>query len=335
MADEKTIYRMKTPSGDPVRVEEAWKDANGELLTEKVNKADAQTITGLKTFSTLPQSSATPSDDKDLATKKYSDDLWATRKAQEEKCYQALKTVTKDFTRTDPVYVRIGDDGEPEIHYTIAEKKSGAAMFIGYNLDNCTFYLHGGANLTSAFAMFQGAGLKRIIVDSFANCDSVAQSLCHLGSSAREGLTKEIKVLDPTLNYGKEYGFSYIFFGQVAITELPMLDFSKMSGNQSEPFANCLKVKVMPAYDFTNVTKITNFTYRMFALERIEATGIKWSFDISSTAMAHDGILYLFQNGLSTVSKDDGITLTLGSGKLALMSDEEKAIATGKGWVLA
>ena len=35
---EKTIYSLKTKNGDPVRVEEAHKDANGELLSNKATK---------------------------------------------------------------------------------------------------------------------------------------------------------------------------------------------------------------------------------------------------------------------------------------------------------
>ena len=34
----KKVYAIKTPSGDPVRAEEAWKDSNGNLLTQKATK---------------------------------------------------------------------------------------------------------------------------------------------------------------------------------------------------------------------------------------------------------------------------------------------------------
>lgn len=37
----KKIYSIKTPDGNPVRCEEAWKDANGGLLTEKATKVSA------------------------------------------------------------------------------------------------------------------------------------------------------------------------------------------------------------------------------------------------------------------------------------------------------
>ncbi len=40
MAEEKTIEAMKSPSGNPLRVEEAWKDSEGNLLTKKATKVD-------------------------------------------------------------------------------------------------------------------------------------------------------------------------------------------------------------------------------------------------------------------------------------------------------
>ena len=39
----KTIYSIKTPDGNPVRAEEAWKDANGGLLTAKATKVSSTT----------------------------------------------------------------------------------------------------------------------------------------------------------------------------------------------------------------------------------------------------------------------------------------------------
>lgn len=56
------------------------------------------------------------------------------------------------------------------------------------------------------------------------------------------------------------------------------------------------------------------------------------SFDLSScTNLTHDSLMNVI-NGLVEVS---GQTLTLGSANLAKLTDEEKAIATGKGWTLA
>lgn len=54
-------------------------EATNASDTEKfMTTNSAQSISGLKTFSTLPQSSAVPSDDKDLVNKKYVDDAVPT-----------------------------------------------------------------------------------------------------------------------------------------------------------------------------------------------------------------------------------------------------------------
>ena len=299
MADEKTIYRMKTPSGDPVRVEEAWKDASGELLTEKVNKADAQTITGLKTFSTLPQSSATPSDDKDLATKKYSDDLWATRKAQEEKCYQALKTVTKDFTRTDPVYVRIGEDGEPEIHYTMTEA-DGARFFFEMDLGNATLYVHNGSIVTNFERFFGSLNAKRVFLDSAEN--------------------------------GTSY---WVMFGNKPNDSLKEIGAFKVKSGAdlSSSFYGLEKLAVFPAFDFSSCV-FNSLSFYLVGLMEFHAYGMDHSFSLSDTAIKHDAILEVFNN-LGTVTAGSGVTLTLGNAKKALMTDDEIKIATDKGWEVA
>ena len=299
---KKNVYSLKTVDGDPVRVEEAWKDANGELLTEKVNKADAQTITGLKTFATLPQSSATPTNDADLATKKYSDDLWATRKAQEEKCYQAMKTVTKDFTRTDPVYVRIGDDGEPEIHYTIT-KANANQLFENLDLKEATLYVHNGKIITTAENLFASLMCKRVFLDS-------------LGSETRF------------------FGFNMCGYvqGLKSVVEFGAFDASKIT-SLSSAFIWNQRLKVIPAWDFSNVTSFSGSWGYCTALSEFHAYGMKVSFDLHYSALTHDAILEVFNNLSSGVA--EGTTLTLGSDKLALMSDDEKAIATEKGWTLA
>ena len=59
---------------------------------------------------------------------------------------------------------------------------------------------------------------------------------------------------------------------------------------------------------------------------------MKVSFSLSATKLEHDALVVVLNN-LGTVTSTQ--TLTLGATKLALLSDEEKAIATNKGWTLA
>lgn len=63
------------------------------------------------------------------------------------------------------------------------------------------------------------------------------------------------------------------------------------------------------------------------------AIGLTVSFDLSScTKLTHDSLMNVL-NGLRTVTGKK--TLTLGSTNLAKLTDEEKAVATAKGWTLA
>ena len=57
------------------------------------------------------------------------------------------------------------------------------------------------------------------------------------------------------------------------------------------------------------------------------------SINLNKTTLSKTSILNLFNN-LAAVSTDSGLTVTLGSRLLHYLTDEEKAIATNKGWVL-
>lgn len=68
-------------------------------------------------------------------------------------------------------------------------------------------------------------------------------------------------------------------------------------------------------------------------LTEIHMTGMKVSFDIaSSTKFTRDALVEILNN-LATVTSTK--TLTMGSTNLAKLTDEDKAIATNKGWTLA
>ena len=74
-------------------------------------------------------------------------------------------------------------------------------------------------------------------------------------------------------------------------------------------------------YNCTGLTTITNFS------------GLKVSIDFSNcTGLTHDSIMVVI-NGLETVITTQ--SLTLGSTNLTKLTDDEKKIATDKGWTLA
>ena len=214
-----------------------------------------------------------------------------------------MKTVTKDFTRTDPVYVRIGDDGEPEIHYTVT-KTNADQLFETLDLGESTLYVHNGQKITSALYLVASLMCKRVYLDS-------------IGSET------------------EFFGFNMCGYlqGLKSVVEFGAFDTSGIT-SLSSAFVWNERLKIIPAWNFSNVTAFTDSWYKCTSLSEFHAYGMKASFNLSDTSLKHDAILEVFNN-LGEVDKTAGITLTLGSEKLALMSDEEKAIATGKGWVLA
>lgn len=99
-------------------------------------------------------------------------------------------------------------------------------------------------------------------------------------------------------------------------------------------FSNCSSLGQLPCLDVSNATNTTDMLYNCTSLKYLHNGGfknLKVSLDLHyCTALEHDSIVNLF-NVISTVT---GQTLTLGSTNLAKLTDEEKAIATNKGWTL-
>ena len=98
-------------------------------------------------------------------------------------------------------------------------------------------------------------------------------------------------------------------------------------------FYNCSSLTSLnlSGFDTSNVTSMSYMFYDCYKLTSLRFPSNK-SFNIASTGLAHDGLVVLL-NDLKSVTTTQ--TLTMGSAKLALLSDAEKKIATDKGWTLA
>ena len=126
---------------------------------------------------------------------------------------------------------------------------------------------------------------------------------------------------------------------------VPMMNTSNVTMMYSM-FNGCSVLKSIPLYDTSKVENISyipalnfstaNFGYGIFGgcsnLEEIHCTGLKISFDISASTKFTESALVEILNNLGTPTKSQ--TLTMGATNLAKLSDEEKAIATDKGWTL-
>lgn len=147
--------------------------------------------------------------------------------------------------------------------------------------------------------------------DMFASCDNLASV--------------------PQFNTSKVISMSGMFSFCKKLTTIPQFDTSKVT-NMSSMFESCPKLTAVPQLD---VSKATNLSY-MFSgcssLKSILMTGMKANFDISASTRFEKSDLVTIINNLATVTETK--TLTMGSRNLAKLTDEEKAIATNKGWTL-
>lgn len=125
---------------------------------------------------------------------------------------------------------------------------------------------------------------------------------------------------------------SSMFYNSRRLTSIPQLNTSnvkKMDGT----FSYCSSLETIPQLDVSNVTSAINMFFQCSYLKSILMTGMKVSFDIHwSTRFETDGLVTILNN-LATVTTPQ--TLTMGATNLAKLTDEEKAIATNKGWTLA
>ena len=123
-----------------------------------------------------------------------------------------------------------------------------------------------------------------------------------------------------------------MFYFDININTIPQLDTSNVT-NMESMFYSCPDLTAIPQLDASKCISFSNIFLGCRKLASIGMYGFRYSIDISKTALGHDAIVaFLNQAGTAYNSSQK---ITMGADKLALLSDEEKAIATNKGWTLA
>ena len=125
---------------------------------------------------------------------------------------------------------------------------------------------------------------------------------------------------------------SYMFYKCSGLTTIPQLNTSNVS-DMSAMFVSNYALTTIPALDMNNVNYASNMFNYCGNLKSILMTGMKVNFDISASTKFEESDLVTILNNLATVTTTK--TLTMGATNLAKLTDEEKAIATNKGWTLA
>ena len=135
----------------------------------------------------------------------------------------------------------------------------------------------------------------------------------------------------PLLNTSNVTNMSMMFYGCQNLTTIPLLNTSNVT-NMSMMFYGDANLTIIPEIDVNNVNDM-NYMLRLCSnLKSILMTNIGTDLDISASTKFERSDLLVILNNLKTVT---GKTLTMGADNLAKLTEEDKAIATNKGWTLA
>ena len=134
------------------------------------------------------------------------------------------------------------------------------------------------------------------------------------------------------MNTSRGTDFWFAWNGCSGLTSFPQLDLSSGT-NFGFAWGSCSKLASFPALDLSNGT---NFWYAWDNCSALTTLGgfgaIKADIDLSySPKLTVESMM----NVITQAATVTGKTMTLGSTNLAKLTDEQKAVATSKGWTLA
>lgn len=135
----------------------------------------------------------------------------------------------------------------------------------------------------------------------------------------------------PLLNTAKVTSIRAMFYGCYNLENVPLYDTSNVK-DMNSTFAMCRKLTTIPNLDVSKVTTFNSVFSQCSYLKSILMHGMKVSFDISPSTRFEKSDLVTILNNLAVVTTTQ--TLKMGTTNLAKLTDEEKAIATNKGWTL-
>ena len=140
---------------------------------------------------------------------------------------------------------------------------------------------------------------------------------------------------------------SYMFYNCNKLTAIPQLDTSNVT-NMSYMFQYCSNLTTIPQLDCSKVTNIGMFGYSgnsyIVNLGGFKNLGMQKSvsnttgnyFLGASSKLTKESVMNVINNLYDRKTAGYSVlTLKLHANTLALLSDEEKAIATNKGWILS
>ena len=136
----------------------------------------------------------------------------------------------------------------------------------------------------------------------------------------------------PAMDTSSVTNMGSMFASCSKLTSVPAMDTSKVT-DMNGMFQSCSKLTSVPAMDTSNVAYMDSMFYSCSSLTEIHMYGMKVSFNISASTKFTREALVEILNNLATITSSK--TLTMGSTNLAKLTDDDKLIATNKGWTLA
>ena len=136
----------------------------------------------------------------------------------------------------------------------------------------------------------------------------------------------------PLFDTSKVTNMDAMFINCSNLSSIPQFNTSRVKMT-NDMFKGCYRLTNIPSIDVSAVVRMNLMFYSCNSLTEIHMYGMKVDFDISSSTKFTREALVEILNNLATVTSTQ--TLTMRSTNLAKLTDEDKAIATGKGWTLA
>ena len=186
----------------------------------------------------------------------------------------------------------------------------------------------GGSSTASAYVVPDGMSFGYTSLTEFPFDDfdfSQKTNFRHCWYSCRE-LTSF-----PMLDLSNGTDFYMTWYACQSLTEFPQLDLSSGT-NFGSAWGNCSALTSLPALNLSNGTNFGSAWTNCKKLVNLGGFGaISANIDLHYCPLTVESIMNVI-NQAATVT---GKKMTLGSTNLAKLTDEQKAVATSKGWTLA
>ena len=135
----------------------------------------------------------------------------------------------------------------------------------------------------------------------------------------------------PLLDTSNVTDMSSMFYKCSALTTIPALNTSNVT-SMRDMFHGCKSLTVVPQLDMSKVTDATYMFQECNNIEAVHMININTRLDLYLDKLTREAIVEVIGNLMPQTGKTE--TLGLGTNNLAKLTEEDKKVATDKGWIL-